>query len=249
MKNKPEQRLDNMHKGDSNTPVSVGDTVFTGKPGNQETSATQRAYLALRKMIVTGELSPGEKLKIDALRSVLDTGASPIREALSLLTSDQLVERLDQRGFRTASISRANFEEILTLRCALEDMALRQSIDRQSDDREELLVLSHHRMIKAEKSNSDMFEHHHKAFHMALLGNCGSPILLKFCSQLYDLNIRYRYLAGRSTDYQKRNVGEEHNGILQAALMRDQDLASSRLVSHYRQTGAFLTGLLQADLQ
>ena len=93
-----------------------------------ETSSTLRTYHALRGMIVTGELGPSEKLKIDELRRRLHTGASPIREALSLLTSDHLVERLDHRGFRAAAISRENFWEILVLRCTLEDMALRQSL-------------------------------------------------------------------------------------------------------------------------
>jgi GntR family carbon starvation induced transcriptional regulator len=66
---------------------------------NTDTSTTQKTYLALRKMIVAGDIKPGEKLKIEGLRKRLDAGASPIREALSLLTSDNLVERIDQRGF------------------------------------------------------------------------------------------------------------------------------------------------------
>ncbi|NIA69400.1 GntR family transcriptional regulator [Pelagibius litoralis] len=210
----------------------------------QDASATQRAYLAIRRMIVVGELPPGEKLKIDSLRSMLDTGASPIREALSLLTSDQLVERIDQRGFRTAATSLENFEEILALRCSLEDMALRQSIANASEQWEESLVLSHHRMVRESRDNIERFEERHKAFHMALLDNCGSSILLRFCSQLYDLNIRYRYLAGKSLNYQKkRDVSKEHEDILNAAIERNADLASERLLNHYRQTGAFLTGL------
>jgi len=95
---------------------------------NKETSATRAAYLNVRDMILTGELPAGQKIKIDDLRRKLDTGASPVREALSLLTSDMLVERIDQRGFRAAPTSTANFAEILQLRCALEDIALRQSI-------------------------------------------------------------------------------------------------------------------------
>ena len=66
----------------------------------KESSATRSAYVSLREMILTGKLAAGEKLKIEQLRAMLDTGASPVREALSLLTSDMLVERLDQRGFR-----------------------------------------------------------------------------------------------------------------------------------------------------
>ncbi|MEO0403160.1 MAG: FCD domain-containing protein, partial [Pseudomonadota bacterium] len=87
------------------------------------------------------------------------------------------------------------------------------------------------------------FEDLHKAFHMALLSNAPSPILLKFCSQLYDLNIRYRYLAGSALNYQRRDVSDEHAGILSAAITRDADDACARLLSHYRMTGDFLSGL------
>ncbi|WP_233487479.1 GntR family transcriptional regulator [Thalassovita gelatinovora] len=207
---------------------------------SQVTSATQGAYNAIRRMILVGDLRPGEKLKIDTLKARLDTGASPVREALSLLTSDQLVERIDQRGFRAAPASQRNFEEILKLRCSLEEMALRQSIGNADDAWEERLVLSLHRMSREKSKISEAYEDLHKAFHMTLLSNCDSSILLKFCSQLYDLNVRYRYLAGRSLDYKTRNVGDEHAEILSAALQHDADLASERLINHYQKTGAFL---------
>lgn len=218
----------------------IQDRAVDGSEG----SATNRAYSRLRSMIVAGELKPGEKLKIDGLRKLLDTGASPIREALSLLTSDHLVERIDQRGFRTAEVSADNFAEILKLRCVLEDLALRESIANHTEDWEEQIVLAHHRMQRAQNENSENFEELHKAFHMALLANANSPILLKFCSQLYDLNIRYRYLAGRALDYQQRDVREEHAGILAASIARDEDTASERLLNHYKLTGAFLAGFL-----
>jgi len=209
-----------------------------------EGSATNRTYRQLRDLIVAGELKPGEKLKIDGLRKRLNTGASPIREALSLLTSDHLVERIDQRGFRTAEVSAGNFSEILRLRCTLEDQALRESIANYSEDWEEQAVLAHHRMLRAQAEKRDDFDTLHKAFHMALLSNAQSPILQKFCSQLYDLNVRYRFLAGRALDYTQRDVRAEHEGILAAAIARDADTASERLVNHYKLTGAFLSGLL-----
>ncbi len=218
-----------------------------GADSSQDTSATHRTYVALRRMILVGELPPGKKLKIEQLRKMLDIGASPVREALSLLTSDQLVERVDQRGFRAAATSKENFEEILKLRCSLEEMALRQSIANATDAWEEALVVAHHKMERQPRDSAEAFEVRHKAFHMALISNCHSPILLKFCSQLYDLNIRYRYLAGRSLSYQKRDIDAEHRDILNAAIERDADLASQRLLEHYRRTGAFLTDLLSAE--
>jgi len=207
-------------------------------------STTQRAYVALREAIITGEIAPGEKLKVESLKSTLNTGASPVREALSLLTSNQLVERRDQRGFRVAHVSGEQFEEILGLRCQLEDLALRTSIELGDQTWEEKLVLSHHHMVKSYTGSHDVFEEHHRNFHMALLAACGSPILLRFCEQLYDLNIRYRYLAVKSRDYSKRDVAGEHQAILEAAINRDVDMACTELVSHYRNTGAYLSQLM-----
>jgi len=101
--------------------------ISLGATHSDKDSATTLAYQKLRWMILSGDLAPGEKLKISGLREKLGTGASPIREALSLLVSDQLVVRQEQRGFIAAETSRDNFDEILELRCALESKALRKS--------------------------------------------------------------------------------------------------------------------------
>lgn len=207
---------------------------------SQEPSATQRAYLAIRRMILVGELAPGEKLKIENLRKILDMGGSPIREALTLLVSDLLVERLDQRGFRAAEVGPANFSEILKLRCQLEEMALRESLQHGDQAWEDRLVICHHRMMREPRANVERFEDLHKVFHMTLIGACPSQVLLKFCNQLYDLNIRYRYLAGKALNYSRRDIGREHTDIMNAAVDRDADTACTLLLEHYRNTGAFL---------
>ncbi|WP_286134947.1 GntR family transcriptional regulator [Neptunicoccus cionae] len=203
-------------------------------------SATQAAYESIRQMIITGELAPGEKLKIEHLKDRMETGSSPVREALTLLVSDQLVERLDQRGFRAAPVSQENFNEIFRLRCTLEELALRESIANATEQWEESLVLSHHHMARADSQDFAAFELRHKTFHMTLLACSASPILLRYCSQLYDLNVRYRYLAGRSKKYTRRDVASEHEGILNAAIARDADLTAARLMEHYQKTGTFL---------
>lgn len=225
--------------------MTFPDSATSDRP-TSEASATHKTYLAIQNLIVTGALKPGEKLKIEGLRSRLDTGASPIREALSLLTSDNLVERIDQRGFRVAPTSQSNFEEILELRCDLESRALHKSIANRDEQWEEYVVLCHHRMTRARQSNDPAFEALHKAFHMALLSRCDAPILMKFCSQLYDLNIRYRYLAGSALNYRQRDVSSEHEAIMQAAISGDADKAAELLLAHYRQTGAFLFDILGA---
>lgn len=205
-------------------------------------------FRELRERIIQGTIAPGERLKVESLKVLLDTGTSPIREALSLLTSDLLVERIDQRGFRATNTSKEHFQEILILRCQLEDIALRGSIERGDTAWEEQLVIRHHHLTKSDRNQIDDFEKVHKDFHQALISACGSPILLKFCDQLYHLNIRYRFLAGKSIRYSKRNVAKEHSNILTAALERDADTASSCLLQHYTLTGEFLADQLDNAL-
>lgn len=203
-------------------------------------STTQRVLEDLRELIIQGKLAPGEKLKIESLKPQLDSGASPIREALSLLTSDQLVERIDQRGFRVAPASADHFREILTLRCQLDIIGLKSSIESGDKEWEDRLHIAHQNLSQATRDNTDRYESLHKTFHTTLISACNSPILMRFSTQLYDLNIRYRYLAGKSGSYRSRNIDREHKDILQAALDRKSELAVNLLTSHYTLTGDFL---------
>ena len=213
-------------------------------------SITAQLFDRLRDDILNGVLLPGQKLKIESLREQYTVGASPVREALSMLTSEGLVQRLDQRGFRVSEISVSAFEELLQTRCWLEDRALRESIASGTAAWEEAVLLAHHRLTKTPRTSgqSDMaspqWETAHKLFHMSLLSACGSGFLIGFCEQLYDLNIRYRNIAG-SVAYPSRDVANEHLAICEAAIDRDADLAVRLLGEHYTDTGEFLR--LQLD--
>lgn len=210
-------------------------------------SITSRVYARLKNDIIAGKLTPGLKLKIESLRRDYDVGTSPIREALSLLTSDHLVERIDQRGFRVAKTSDVEFSELLKTRCWLEERALRESMRHASPEWEERVVLASYRLSRIPRSASsthfvanDAWEKAHKHFHMTLLSECGSSILLRFCGQLYDQNIRYRQLSGASA-YPSRDIVAEHDAIRDAVLSGDADLACELLIDHYSQTGKFVS--------
>jgi DNA-binding GntR family transcriptional regulator len=203
---------------------------------NDSKTAIERVYDQLRQKIIRGELAPGSKLKIEQLKPLFGTGASPIREALSLLTSNKLVERIDQRGFRVSPISEENFNEILMLRCDLDALALGLSIDKGDSAWEEKLVLCHHYLSRTSIDDHDEWESRHKDFHMCLIEACDSPILMDYCSQLYDKNIRYRFLAETSPSYKKRDVRHEHEEIFDAVIGRDKKAATKHLLQHFSGT-------------
>ena len=209
-------------------------------------SMTSRAYTRLKRDIISGALEPGRKLKIEELRHLYDVGTSPIREALSLLTSDHLVERLDQRGFKVCEVSESEFVELLKTRCWMEERALRESITHGDTHWEEQVVLANYRLSRIPRSEAaDHFvantswEEAHKLFHSTLISACGSSPLLKFCEQLYDQNIRYRQISG-NVAYPERDVAEEHNSICDAVLARDADKAVELLIDHYNHTRTYV---------
>lgn len=214
------------------------------KIDNDNTSITNQTYQRIYSMIIQGELEPGLKLKIEELRKIMGTGASPIREALSLLTSDQLVTRIDQRGFRVSHVNAESFNELLKTRCWLEERALRESMASMDIHWEECLVLAHHRLKREPRTIEDKpnpnWEVRHKEFHMGIISGCGSSILVKICDQLYDQNIRYRNVAG-TLSHRTRDVSCEHENILKYILEKNTEKAVAELISHYKTTGKFLS--------
>ncbi len=146
-----------------------------------------------------------------------------------------MAERIDQRGFSVAHVSEADFAELLKTRAWLDERALRESIANGDRQWQEAVVLAHYRPSKTPRTpapekararasaprSSVEREQCHRAFHFALLVACGSTMLLRFCQQLYDQNIRYRFLSGRSA-YPKRDrlaqasAGSSHGAITRA---------------------------------
>jgi DNA-binding GntR family transcriptional regulator len=215
-------------------------------------SLTIRTYSKLRAQIISGALAPGQRLKVETLREAIEVGATPIREALSLLTSDGLVERLDKRGFRVSKISLAEYDDLHRTRCWFEERALRESIGQGDQAWEDRLVLVHHRLRRLPRTVDDgtgthsnpEWERMHKLFHMSLLAASPSKTLLQFCDQLHDRLNRYRSVAAVGA-HAPRDWKSEHDLIAEAALDRDADLAVERLVKHYSRTTDILMDTLQ----
>ena len=205
----------------------------------------------LRTDIVSGRRPPGSKLSIDEIKGDFGVSLSPLREALARLAAEGFVVNEDKKGFKVSPVSRENHEEIAKLQATLEPMALAESI-RLGDSRwEESVVLAHHRLTRHERPERkdgggvDEWEAQHRSFHLALIGACDMPLLINFCESLQHFSARYRrlFLAHRPFD---RNVGDEHQAMMDAAIDRKADLAATLLREHIERTARNITGELEA---
>ncbi len=79
---------------------------------------------AVRKMILSGELGPGERLIELSLTERLGISRPPLREAMRLLEQEGLIVVQPRRGATVATLTDQDVYEILTLRSALERTAI-----------------------------------------------------------------------------------------------------------------------------
>jgi DNA-binding GntR family transcriptional regulator len=86
-------------------------------------SATETAYSGLRSLILEGTYPLGARLGENELADVLGVSRTPVREALSRLSSEGLVEVLPNRGARVATWSPHDLENIYEIRALIESHA------------------------------------------------------------------------------------------------------------------------------
>jgi DNA-binding GntR family transcriptional regulator len=203
-------------------------------------------YDQLRTDLLDGVLAPGKKLATESLCERYATSQTPLREALSRLVADGLVQRREQRGFAVSDISSQDLAEITKTRCWLEEIALRESINTHTVVWEENLVLAHHRLARVPRSLADdhfednpEWEPLHRAFHRALIAGCGSRWLLNFCDQLADQHHRYRRLSAPRA-FSKRSVTSEHQQLMEAAIAGRADDAIALLRGHFERTAKII---------
>jgi DNA-binding GntR family transcriptional regulator len=87
----------------------------------------------LRDAILQGGFKPGEPLREEQLAASLDVSRGPVREALVQLEREGLVIVRRHRGATVARLSRADADEVYSLRLALERLAVQRAVQTATD--------------------------------------------------------------------------------------------------------------------
>ena len=95
----------------------------------------QRALASLRRMIVSGELAPGERLTEIPLADFLGVSRMPIRMALPALEQEGLLERAGKRGYRVRQIKAEDIADAIEVRGTLEGLAARLMVEKGISDK------------------------------------------------------------------------------------------------------------------
>jgi DNA-binding GntR family transcriptional regulator len=111
-------------------------------PSDDGASLADRAYFAIRGLIVSLELAPGDAIREPDLTAQLGIGRTPIREALRRLALERLVEVYPRRGMVVTTVDVRDLARLCEVRAVLEPEAARLAAERATKpDLEELTAL------------------------------------------------------------------------------------------------------------
>lgn len=196
--------------------------------------AHERTYRALRDAVLFGALAPGEPVTIQGLTERLNTGMTPVREALRRLTAEGALQTLGNRRIMVPVLDAAAVEELTEARLALEPrLAARAASHADKAGVAALRAIDgrlDHAIARGDVTGY-LAENH--AFHTQLNALAQAPILTSLVDGLW---LRFgpslRIVCGQVGT---RNLPDLHKDLLTALETRDTEAASAAIAGDVAQ--------------
>lgn len=186
-------------------------------------SLSDRAYYAIRELVVTLELAPGSIVSERELQERLGVGRTPVREALQRLEGERLIEVYPRRGIFVSNVNVLDLAVLSEVRTVLEGFAARLAAERSTaDDREATSALIADLDELSTAADERRLIHLDQRIHRHVYRCTHNPFLEATLDGYYVLTLRIWFLA---LDRVSRlgDAVQEHRELLEA--IRDGDPA------------------------
>ena len=202
-------------------------------PARRRGSLGKTVAEQLRRLILTGQHKPGERLVEDKLSAELGVSRVPIREALRTLAAEGLVDLPPRRGASVAQLSPAIAHDLVEVRATLEGLTARLA----ARHHEPAIVTELHQVLTegnaaAQSGNVDDLVRLNAAFHDKLAQAGRNSILWDIMRTLRE---RTSLVFAANTNRRSREDWEEHSRILAAVIDGDEELAALLATRHVHQ--------------
>lgn len=199
-------------------------------------SLRSQAYQALRKIILNGDLAPGERIFETKLAKQLEVSRTPIREAIWQLEQEKLIVSNSNGGFKIASLSWKDAVQLYDCRMALEQVSAEdacKNISTTQLKQLEKLVSQAEESADSSLEKADILDlleiDYH--FHRLIAESSGNQWLLTLLEQVFDKMTLLRIQTTRHNP-QVLEIRLEHRQIYEAIANRDAQLARQRISNH-----------------
>lgn len=199
--------------------------------GLEAASLADRAYHAIREMIVSLELRPGAVIDERGLMERLGIGRTPTREALRRLAQERLVEVYPRRGMFVTSVEIRDLASLAEVRSVLESHVARLAAERATDeDRSALEALLDELESRADLDARELMALDER-IHRQVYRSAHNPFLESTLEEYYVLALRIWYLAlDRTSELEQAVLGQRE--LLEAIRDGDPDRAEATMRRH-----------------
>lgn len=199
-------------------------------------SLYEQTYLALRSSILTGELTPGERLIETNLAEQLNVSRTPIREAIRRLQQESLITDDGGNGLRVATISVNDAIHLYDCRIALEKLSVTGACQyvtaAQLQAIEATIVQAEQPMPQppSKQTGLQMLELDCQ-FHRLIAESSGNHWLVALLDKVFD---QMTLLRVQTTAHNPMvlEIREEHRRVFEAIAQRDGEQAAQAIQSH-----------------
>jgi DNA-binding GntR family transcriptional regulator len=194
----------------------------------------------VRERVLSGELRPGERVRISRVAAELGFSDIPVREGVKRLEAEGLLEFETHKGAVVTTLHAHDIEEIFAIRGELEALAVvraSRSINRdQLDHLGELLE----QMEQAERDGRlDDYGELNREFHFAIYEAQPYKRLLALIRDYWNSTDWCRRIFVGDA-HSVRASAAEHRGIYEALVAGDGEAAADLLRQQKRRAGAWL---------
>lgn len=204
-------------------------------------SASELANV-LRQAINTGELVPKQRLVEADLAAEYGASRGNIRVALSELSVEGLVERVQNRGARVRAVSVEEAVEITEVRGALEALCARKAAERISDsDSEELRELGSQMEDAVARGDREWYSACNQRLHAKIIALSGQETAATTIQRLRGQAVRFQFQLARQPG--RPNVSlPQHLAIIDALCRHDPEGAAEAMRLHLESVADAIRG-------
>jgi DNA-binding GntR family transcriptional regulator len=199
---------------------------------------------AIRERILTGRLVAGRALRQEALAEELGVSRVPIREAITHLQAEGMLNVIPHRGAYVCELSVAEIKETFDIRIRLEPWIFAEAIPR----------ITPAEIAKAERLIAEMDEvpdaewgHLNWRFHETLYLPSQREIAISTLKRLNDLADRYFRFQVMNVPIRK-HTHEEHSALVDLCRQRDADAGAKFLERHLLDAREQIVGVVEKVL-
>ncbi|MEK3989849.1 GntR family transcriptional regulator [Robertmurraya sp. FSL R5-0851] len=193
----------------------------------------QQAYREFKKLILTGQISPGEKIVMSKLAEQYNISRTPLREALRQLQTEGLIVQ-DHTSMKVVELNKTDFLELFHCRLLLEKEVIRMIVEEITEAKlEKVYEVLMESNDAIEVGDSFKILELNTQFHELLIMSCSNYQLAHLLNHVRSLLLIYRANINQKPQYSKE-IYHEHLEIYNAIKSRDVERAVEVIEEHLK---------------